>query len=203
MTSSSPTITVRDGTLTDGDFILGAFDSAITYLPTIGSADQWGSQLFSQRGDASMDPMTAVVKSSVVHTEHQARPGHEGDLYDLSRDDLVHARCLIADSTSSSPGENDTKKDTIPVATLCYQDFIPPHIISNNAEFKACADAINARPGGFIYVWALVSDFNVDAARRKGAGGALLSEVKRIAKERGIPWMYLDCWTGNERKLVQ
>jgi len=200
MVSSSPTITVRDGTLSDGDFILGAFDSAITYLPTIGSADQWGPQLFSQRGAASFDPMTAVVKSSAVHTEHQSTPGHEGDLYDLSRDDLVHARCLIADSAVEQDGD---KKTTQPVATLCFQDFIPPHLIGNNAEFRACADAIHAKDGSFIYVWALVSDFNVDAARRKGAGGALLTEVKSIARKHGIPWIYLDCWTGNERKLVQ
>ncbi|KAH7014264.1 uncharacterized protein B0I36DRAFT_389215 [Microdochium trichocladiopsis] len=202
----SNTITIRDATLDDGDFILGAFDSAIEYLPTIGSADQWGPELFSKRrGGSSTQEMSTVVKSSVVHTAHQA--AHPDELYGASRGEgdngegLLHARVLIAESKVAGE-EEQQQTSSRPVAVLAYQDFVPAHLAAH-PDFRPSAEAINAREGSYIYVWALVSDFRAGHAARKGAGQALLRETLRIAKKHGVAWMYVDCWTGNERRLVQ
>lgn len=194
---SQYTITIRDGTLADEPHILDLFDSAIEYLPTIGSGDQWGSELFSKQ-QSRQDGLGRIVAASV---ENQRAPSR-GDLFDMTRDDIPHARILVAESapvTTSPPLGED---EPVRVAGLAYQDFVPPNMAAS-AQYKPTADMINAREGAYVYVWVLISNYRVDAARRKGAGSALLRRTIELAKSHGKKWMYVDCWTGNDRKLVQ
>ncbi|KXJ87462.1 hypothetical protein Micbo1qcDRAFT_167470 [Microdochium bolleyi] len=206
----SHTITIRDGTLADEAHILDLFDSAIEYLPTIGSGDQWGPQLFSKQ-QSRQEGLSRIVTAS-VENQKNASPG---DLFDMSRDNIPHARILVAESTPTTSGgavvgqkgvekgeEEDGEAPAVRVAGLAYQDFVPPNMAANE-QYRPSADMINAREGKFVYVWVLVSNFRVDAERRKGGGSALLGRTIELAKAHGKKWVYVDCWTGNDRKLVQ
>ena len=54
----------------------------------------------------------------------------------------------------------------------------------------------------WAYVHLLISDFRT-GEWRKGAGAALIAEAKAKAKARGREALYVDCWAGNERRLVR
>lgn len=49
-----------ESALGDGEFIIAAFDSAIPYLASIGSHEQWGSIPFSQRNGWTTETLQQI-----------------------------------------------------------------------------------------------------------------------------------------------
>ncbi|KAF5656814.1 hypothetical protein FHETE_10788 [Fusarium heterosporum] len=55
----------------------------------------------------------------------------------------------------------------------------------------------------FVFLDFLITDHRVEPARRKGAGEALLENIKAYARQHRKSCIFLDCWTGGTENLIR
>lgn len=82
----------------------------------------------------------------------------------------------------------------VPVAALVLEGKSPEYVRS------VLAQQDSAQP--FVYLAYLISDSGAgDAA--KGVGSFLIGLAKEEVRRLGLRRLCLDCWSGNDRKLVR
>ncbi|KAK4224641.1 hypothetical protein QBC38DRAFT_485017 [Podospora fimiseda] len=170
----------------DAKFTVSAFDSCIPHLSSIGSAAQWGTT-----------PLSTVRPEFI--TRH-VKAITDGENYRLTGEGAP-IRVLIAEvelpPTDDSPG-----RLRVGSATLRAGYF--PQYVLDQPHLREATSSAAKEEKGFMYLDILVTDFS-EATRpyRRGAGAALLQYAKNwVGKELGMQVMYVDCWAGNEGKLV-
>lgn len=166
----------------DVQFILDAFDTALPHLAAIGSAGQWGTTPFSHT-----TARIETVRGRVEEAEAYRRTG-EGKLVEM----------LVAEVDVGDESFGHVEKGArMPVAMVTVKEDWWPEYVSGD---KHLAPKI-AGEKNWMYVHILISDYRA-GEWRKGAGSALMAEVKERTKARGFERIWVDCWAGNERKLV-
>lgn len=167
----------------DAQFITSAFDSCIPHLATIGSASQWGTTpLSSARPDFINRHITAIA---------------DAEKYGLTRSGSP-VRVLIAEGILPNG-------DYIPVGAATLRGgYFSKYLFEQKHLEEIISKALAGERGGFMFLEILVTDFTeTTKACRKGAGAALVKHAKGWAKELGLGVMYVDCWSGNDGKLVK
>ncbi|EEP77663.1 predicted protein [Uncinocarpus reesii 1704] len=174
----------------DAAFIAAAFDSTLPHLASIGSGKQWGTELWSQKENFTKEVQAAIHQSEVNRTTG------EGE----------YVRVLIAevegadlDGGSGSYREDETGEKLLMVGAAIIQKAFSPYLVSD-PKCETIINEANARDD-FIFLRALASDFRTGSFRR-GAGAALVDEIKMHARLLGKKAVYVDCWAGNDGKLV-
>ena len=186
---------------TDAKFITAAFDSCIPHLATIGSATQWGTTpLSSARPDFVDRHITAIADA-----ERSRLAGSAGG---------PPVRVLIAEALVPPPaspgtggGEGSSQETVlVPVgAATLRAGYLPGYVRDQEHLREITGRLLRGDEGGYMFLEILVTDFG-EATRghRKGAGAALVKFAREWAeRELGMGAMYVDCWAGNEGKLVR
>lgn len=169
---------------TDAQFITAAFDSCIPHLATIGSATQWGTTpLSAARPDFINRHITAIADAEKYRLAKSGAP----------------TRVLIADAVLPNGGY-------LPVGAATLRGGYLPQYVRDQEHLKDVTSRLLAgEDGGFMFLEILVTDFSEATKEyRKGAGAALVEYAREWAgKELGLGVMYVDCWSGNDGKLVR
>lgn len=95
-------------------------------------------------------------------------------------------RAFVAEAASSGA----------PLAGLVLESKAPAHLSS----FIRDTEQDQSEP--FVYLAYLISNRNV-GEERKGVGAALIALAKEETRGAGLNRLCLDCWRGNDRKLVR
>jgi hypothetical protein len=169
---------------TDAKFITSAFDSCIPHLATIGSATQWGTTpLSSARPDFITRHVTAIADAEKYRLTGSGPP----------------VRVLIAEAPLPS-GEY------IPVGAATLRGgYLPQYVLDQKHLQEITSRALAGEEGEFMFLEILVTDFSEATKEyRKGAGAALVKYTREwVRRELGMGVLYVDCWAGNEGKLVR
>lgn len=208
--SSQPRFHVReaDSAAGDGDFIIAAFDSALPYLASIGSHEQWGLTPFSER-----EGWVAETMQQVKDAEAYQLTG-EGDALRIL---ILEAEIPASDDgTGSTPGVGvletadkrhklhsrivpELGRNVLPVGfAFLREDDVPryiltqEHIAIEEAERESC-----------VYIEVMIVDRRVDNAMRRGAGAALIQGIEEFGRKRGKSCLFIDGWAGNDKKLIR
>ncbi|KAI1849130.1 hypothetical protein JX266_005091 [Neoarthrinium moseri] len=88
----------------------------------------------------------------------------------------------------------------LPVAAAGVRENWRPDYIKVHEHLKPIFEQADAE-GAAFYVDFLISDFRTGDAR-KGAGAALIRKLKEYSVSRGAKSLFLDCWDGNGRSLL-
>ncbi|KAK4442829.1 hypothetical protein QBC34DRAFT_223737 [Podospora aff. communis PSN243] len=181
MTTITPTFRIRDAVPSpandDALFIAAAFDSCIPHLATIGSATQWGTEPISERPNFHEQRTSSIAEAAEYLRTGAGKP----------------VRVLIIDAETPSGG-------WVPVgsSTLRGNYFSKYLLEQKHLEHET------KREGNWMFLEVLVTSFSEEARPyRKGAGAALVKHAKAWAEELGMDVMFVDCWAGNEGKLVK
>lgn len=210
--SGPPEFHVReaDSAARDGEFIIAAFDSALPYLASIGSQEQWGLTPFSERDGWVAETMQQVqdaetyrltgkgdaLRIFIVEAEVPAQ--HDGDGrgerpgvgFQKSADERheQHSRTIPGQSKCVLPiGFAFVREDHIPGYILQQE-----HLTIEHAEQQSCA-----------YIEVMVTDQRVDSVIRKGSGGALIQGIREFGRESAKKCLFIDGWAGNGKKLIE
>ncbi|KAL0935418.1 acetyltransferase [Colletotrichum truncatum] len=191
-------IQIRDAGVSEDDaaFIVEAFDSTLPHLTAIGSSGMWGLTPFSQK-DGFTEETIKDVRDSCTH-----RLTGEGEALRIfiaevevsrSDDETPHAGLRFRTD------DNGTRYLSVGAAFV-RENWVPGHL---EAQFHV--DGIRAELEGredFVFLDVLVTDYRAGELR-KGAGEVLMKKAGEFGVERGKKVLYLDAWSGNERKLVR
>ncbi|KAL1869443.1 hypothetical protein VTK73DRAFT_3117 [Phialemonium thermophilum] len=173
----------------DAKFITSAFDSCIPHLATIGSATQWGTvPLPTARPDFITRHITSIADAEKYRLSGTGQP----------------VRVLIAEA--QLPAAGGEEPGYIPVGAATLRGGYFPSYVSGQEHLRGVTERALAGDGGrFMYLDILVTDFSeTTRVYRKGAGAALVEYVREWAgRELGMGVMYVDCWAGNDGKLVR
>ena len=179
---------------TDAAFITSAFDSCIPHLATIGSATQWGTTPLSARPDFLGRHATAIA---------------DAERYRLTGSGPA-VRVLIAEALVPPPAGagagGEESQAVVPVGAATLRGGYLPQYVQNQENLKEITGRIlSGEEGEFMFLEILVTDFSEATKEyRKGAGAALVKFAREWAeKELGLGVMYVDCWAGNEGKLIR
>ncbi|KAK0648708.1 hypothetical protein B0T16DRAFT_408640 [Cercophora newfieldiana] len=175
---------------TDALFILGAFDSCIPHLATIGSATQWGPEPFSSRPNILDRPVSAIAAAETYRLEGKGDP----------------VGVFIAEAASSADADANTENDgstsregRVQVGAAVYKANCFPEYVKSQPQFE---EVIQGQEK-WMYLDMLVTEFSAKTeGKRKGAGAALVKKGREWAEEEGFGVMFVDCWAGNEGRLV-
>jgi hypothetical protein len=181
MTVTTPTFRIRDAvpspTNDDALFIAAAFDSCIPHLATIGSATQWGTQPISERPDFHEQRTTSIAEAAEYLSTGAGKP----------------VRVLIIEAETPL-GE------WIPVGSSTLRG----NYFSKYLFEQKHLDHETKREGDWMFLEVLVTSFAEEVGPyRKGAGAALVGHAKAWAEELGMGVMFVDCWAGNDGRLVK
>lgn len=178
----------------DAKFITAAFDSCIPHLASIGSASQWGTTpLSSARPDFLDRHITAIADAEQSRLAGWGNPP---------------VRVLIAEALVPPPASADTPQETavVPVgAAKLRGGYLPGYVRDQEHLSEVTGRLLRGEEGGYMFLEILVTDFSEATKEyRKGAGAALVKFAREWAeRELGMGVMYVDCWAGNEGKLVR
>ncbi|KAF8861973.1 hypothetical protein BDZ45DRAFT_739847 [Acephala macrosclerotiorum] len=179
--SKSSSFYVRDASLTfdDEHFIVEAFDSALPYLASIGSGEQWDQIPFFEKPGFIEETLESVEQS-----EKYSRSG-SGDAI----------RILIAEIESLESFTPET------FGSLCFR-------VDNNKQRFLSADHLGLggeieQEGlkAILYLEVIITDYRTGSSR-KGAGEALIQSTVEYGRKAGKRTLYVDGVTGNDRKLI-
>ncbi|OAL47293.1 hypothetical protein IQ07DRAFT_590145 [Pyrenochaeta sp. DS3sAY3a] len=192
---------------TDTPFILEAFDSALPHLASIGSAAQWGTTprstqpVFVEHVRASVAAaQSASTEAAVFVAEVALTPGLEKSRLDSNLN--VEGDGDAAGAGAQAPRvrkDADTPYPMLQVAAAALTGEFAAYVLAQEHLKPLVAGAIES--ADFLYLSVLVSDFRAGEMRR-GAGGALMAQVRAYARGRGKRAVWCDCWAGNGGKLV-
>ncbi|KAL9937070.1 hypothetical protein V8E36_004305 [Tilletia maclaganii] len=217
--SASP-VSTRPASLQDADdhFVLTAFDSALPYLASIGSGAQWGSVPFTKKGNRVKEMHDFCARSERTFAAAAAAADATPETRTVSKSDW--AKLLIAQMQDTRAASSQSPPPTR-VGAVGLSRHAPEYVAtalpqifpSRTSTLSTTASAIE---GEFIYVNYLIvhrdplgitGGDSEDTARSlalgKGAGALLLQQSIDIAHDLGIGTLFVDCWAGNGRKLVQ
>jgi len=203
---ATPTFRIRDALPsppnTDALFIGAAFDSCIPHLVSIGSASQWGTQPFSTARPGSLSKLTGAIDEAASYRETG-----EGST----------VRVLIIEAKKEGK-EGEGEGGWIPVGSSTLRaNYFPKYILDQKSLEEAIKGfstmGVGKENGAgkegregeeFMMLEVLVTDFREETkAYRRGAGAALVKHAKGWAEELGMGVMFVDCWAGNEGRLVR
>lgn len=173
----------------DGLRYLRNFDSQLSWLSSIGSSTQWGS---SPRGD--QEDQRLKYRDIVQSSERGWDDPWNQDMIrayiaeiNIQRDDLSPDMLKLTIASTS-----DVVR--LPVAGMILQ--------GSSSEYVRSVLPKNDDEDPFIYLFYLLSD-RTTGSYGKGAGAALISHAKDEARRLGVKRLCVDCWRGNDEKLVQ
>lgn len=172
--ASNFTIRCASSALGDGDRILAFLDSQLPWLVQHGAEGQWGSVPFSNNEESLSKYRTKVKRSEITN-----QPWH---------------REWIKVYVAELPGREQVQTARLPVAAMILSGCSPAYTHS----VLPAQDENNP----FLYVSLAVSDRSLGNLS-KGSGETLLDAAKNVAADLGLKRVCLDCWNGNERRLVK
>ncbi|KAI0399324.1 acetyltransferase [Xylaria palmicola] len=179
----------------DGQFILDAFDSTLAQLADIGSGGQWGSQPVSERPNFE-DRIKVYEQAKRYQATGEGDPilvfVIEAEIPSANLDELPASVRVRTD---------DAGKRFLAVGTVMLSEGICPGYIRCQFDKEPIKKALDGTQD-YIYLEALFTDHRT-GPWRKGAGAALIEHSRKLCQERGQRVLYLDCYAGNERKLVK
>lgn len=180
------TFNIRPATISHGDdeLFLDLWDSQLPWLAENGGADQWGTQSIREARPEAGDRVRGWLK----HSEAGTPWGPEW------------CRAFVAEAQPLSKTDH-------PGAQKNGQPSDPVHVAAISLESKAAPYTASILPGQdesdpFVYVIYLMSNRSAGELS-KGAGSALIQYAKQVAAAHGIKRLCLDCYRGNDRKLVK
>ncbi|EPQ28699.1 uncharacterized protein PFL1_04002 [Pseudozyma flocculosa PF-1] len=173
-------------TETDLAFILSAFDSALPYLSSIGSAQQWGDIPFSSR------PKTRTEFAQFIRSSYRLsllpRDG-DGDGDGQGEEGGRWCRMILA-------LRGETRVAACGLSTW-LPDYLPPSLVDQIRQRLHDDDGSAPR---FLYLNYLITH---RFRPSRGAGAQLIHHALDLARHRRIPWILVDCWCGNAGGLVR
>ena len=177
-----PTFNIRPATISYGDdeLFLDLWDSQLAWLAGNGGAGQWGTQSIRQARPEARDKVRGWLKQSDTGTPWGP--------------DWCRAFVAEAQSSNSTGLLEAHKEDPIPVAAISLE--------SKAAAYTESILPTQDENGPFVYVSYLMSNRSAGEVS-KGAGSALIQYAKKVAAAHGIKRLCLDCYRGNDRKLVK
>jgi hypothetical protein len=175
----------------DAQFIMDAFDSTLPYLASIGSGVQWGLEALSRNEKfrrniqewtetSTSDGQPVRLFIAELSTRGLPTPGLHCRIDENGNEVLLIGAALVADS------------------------WVPPHITNafKDLSLEFLSEILNDK--NFLYIEVLTTDFRAGSGYpRKGAGAALINHIKEYGIKMGKETLLVDCWAGNERKLVR
>lgn len=175
----------------DGLRILKFVDSQIPFLKQVGSEGQWGSELISHDTSKQERYRRMVKRAESEHPwGHDWTKAFIADA-EVNQDTLPEDLRELARLDSS---EQDGPFYSLAVAAIVLEAHSEDYVRAVIPK-QDCEDP-------FVYVRFLVTDRRT-GAYSKSAANALLDHAKSIASTLGISRLCLDCWSGNNRKLVK
>lgn len=194
---------MRDSCTSDDDlaFIVETFDSTIPFLDSIGSADQWGTILFSQRVEFSQDTLKDL-QDSVSNSQ-------TGDLVaDGLRIFIVERECSEEQTDQYLPFNNGARsflrvdasgRRFLPVGfAYVREDWVPSYVRAQSHLPIPTTDK-----NRFDYLEVIITRSSVPASLRRGAGAALIHQLEAYSRQKLKQQLWVDSWAGNERRLVR
>jgi hypothetical protein len=169
---------------TDAKFITSAFDSCIPHLATIGSGTQWGAAPLSSSRPGFITRHVAAIADAEKYRLTGSGPA---------------VRVLIAEALL--PGG-----ECVPVGAATLRGgYISQYVLDQKHLQEVTGRAMAGEEGEFMFLEVLVTDFSEATKEyRKGAGAALVEYARKWAgRDLGLGVMYVDCWAGNEGKLIR
>lgn len=188
------TFHIRPATLAAGDDkrLLANFDSQLSWLASVGSDGQWGSEPRSNNEKFKKKCRSQVQRSEAAMAQGGGFHPEWAGAYILEAE--VEAESL-SDDVESLAGE--TQKDgrvRVPVAAMVLEAKAPEYVRPVLPEQDV--------QDPFIFLSYLLSDRRTSSIN-KGAGGVLIKHSKDKVQKLGIRRICGDCWAGNDRKLVK
>ncbi|CBQ72229.1 conserved hypothetical protein [Sporisorium reilianum SRZ2] len=169
-------LSVTDPHESDVDFILFAFDSALPYLASIGSAAQWGTILFSTTPKRVQGFTDFVQVSYDLHS----RPIQDGaawqhmGIYEIKTKDGQWTRVAAQGLSISIPS------------------YVPEQLAGK--DMREATD--------YLYLNYLIADRR-KGHLAKGAAAQLVAYADGQAKQMNKAVFYSDCWRGNNDGLLR
>lgn len=197
----------------DGEFIIAAFDSALPYLASIGSQEQWGVTPFSQRNGWADETLQQVKDADAYRLMGKGEPLRmfivEAEVSDIAmafaldfddisgavksaderrrRHELLHSRIEAEDGKHVlSVGFAFVRENWIPKYILEQE-----HVTVEDIDRESC-----------VYIEVMVADHRVSSALRKGSGAALIQGIKEYGQKNQRRCLFIDGWAGNAKKLI-
>lgn len=186
-----PAILIRPATTAtdDGLRLIRNFDSQLSWLSSIGSSAQWGSSPRSNE-----ESQLVRYRGKVESSERGWNDAFSRDLIKIYIAEVeLRANELLPELlelTTESTGEILR----LPVAGMILQ--------GRSSEYVQSVIPENDDNDPFLYLFYLLSDRRT-ASYGKGAGAALISHAKDEALKLGVRRLCVDCWSGNDGKLVK
>ncbi|UNI14170.1 hypothetical protein JDV02_000829 [Purpureocillium takamizusanense] len=160
----------------DAQFIVGAFDSTIPYLASIGAGGMWGEEPFSAKDGFEAETIESIQKSE--------------------RDDEP-LRVFIAEvDVGAAAAPQGTAQPPVRVGSAMIREDSLPSYITEREEMKPEVDGAR----DFLFLEVVISDYRTGSLH-KGAGAALIEAIKSYGRDRNKRTLYVDCWAGNDAKL--
>lgn len=202
-TSSTPTgklvnmatrpFRIRPASIAAGDDkgLIEMFDSQLPWLATVGSGDQWGSTPFSDSGRHQTKYRTKVEQSEACTNQTSLHP----DWVRAYVAEVEVATSELSPEIRELVGEDSEDGNVrVPVAAMVLE--------AKSADYVQEVLPEQDEEDPFVYMSYLLSDRRT-ASINKGAGAALIAHAKEEVMRLGVRRICLDCWRGNDRKLVR
>lgn len=179
-----PSFSIRRAELqrSDHDLLVDFWDSQIPWLSGRGSGGQWGTQSVRASRPDAIERVTEWVKRSLDNGEWGI---------DWCRAFIAEAESSINVNESSGDQTNPRK---VPVAGLVLAGKSSDYVRS------VLPQQDSAQP--FVYLAYLMSNRHAEDLT-KGAGAFLIAFARDQVRRLGLNRLCLDCWSGNDRKLVK
>ncbi|RJE24078.1 hypothetical protein PHISCL_03567 [Aspergillus sclerotialis] len=173
----------------DGLRYLQIFDSQLGWLCSIGSSPQWGSSPRSNKEELQVEYRNKVKSSEQCWNEPWNRESVRAYIaeIEIKQVELPHRLLELAI-------ESTNNRVRVPVAGMVLQ--------GQSSEYVRDIIAENDDNDAFIYLSYITSDRRM-APFGKGAGARLISHAKDEALRLGFRRLCLDCWRGNDNKLIR
>lgn len=186
-----PPIHIRPASTATDDWLryLRNFDSQLPWLSSIGSSDQWGT---SKRSNS--ENLRAEYRGKVEASERGWNDPWSRDWVRAYIAEVEIARKELSSELLELATESTNDVVRLPVAGMILQGQASEYVRDILPE--------NDDNDPFIYLLYLMSDRRT-APHGKGAGAALISHAKDEALKLGFKRLCLDCWRGNNNKLVK
>ncbi|KAI1324740.1 acetyltransferase [Xylariaceae sp. FL0255] len=194
---STPIFLIREAKESDGQFLADSFDSSVRHLATIGSIGQWGTELFSQRQNASNDKDEKVVRQALRYMS--TGEGKPVCVY-IAEVEIPSSAVKELPESVHTRTDNEGKFFLAVGTVRLSDDFMPDYVRAFLHQDKLK----NELDGKKDYVWleALITDFRT-GSWRKGAGAALIRYSEEYCRRKSMSTLYVDSWAGNNGALVK
>lgn len=179
--------------LDDGLRILNFVDSQLPFLASVGSEGQWGSDLLSGDAEKQEGYRKMVKRAESQHPWGELWTRAFVAEVETDRNTLPDELRNLP-KPNSAPGTSESGLCLLPVAAIVLEDHAEDYM----HEVLPKQDLDDP----FVYIRFLVTDRRTGLLS-KDAATALLDYAKIAARQLNINRLCLDCWSGNDRKLVR